>query len=64
AKYLNECTQEKYIPIYVLVSGVFSVFMALLTCLPCGQKDNSALKCLYSVWHILVSSFLFCWFIA
>ncbi|KAM9501204.1 transmembrane protein 272-like isoform 2-T6 [Clarias gariepinus] len=64
AKYLNECTKENYIPVYVLVSGVFSLLMALLTCLPCGQKDNSTLKCLCSIWHILVSSFTFCWFIA
>ncbi|XP_062849300.1 transmembrane protein 272-like isoform X2 [Trichomycterus rosablanca] len=62
AIYLKECPQQKYIPVYLLVCGVFSVIMALLTCLPCNQ-DSVRLKFLCSAWNSLVSMFLFCWFI-
>ncbi|KAB5579320.1 hypothetical protein PHYPO_G00193720 [Pangasianodon hypophthalmus] len=64
AKYLKECTQQNYIPVYVLVCGVFSMSLLLLTCLPCFQKDNPALKCLCYIWNSLVSGFTLCWFIA
>ncbi|XP_047672949.1 transmembrane protein 272-like isoform X2 [Tachysurus fulvidraco] len=64
AKYLKECTQQNYIPVYLLVSGVFSMAMLLLACLPCGQNDNPVLKCISNVWTSLVSVFTFCWLIA
>ncbi|XP_058250578.1 transmembrane protein 272-like [Hemibagrus wyckioides] len=64
AKYLKECPQQNYIPVYLLVCGVFSMALFLLTCLPCGQSDNPALKCLYTIWNSLVTGFTFCWFIA
>lgn len=64
AKYLKECTVQNYIPVYVLVSGVFHMIMALFACLPCGQNDNSTLKTLSSIWNSLLSGFTICWFIA
>ncbi|KAK3568060.1 hypothetical protein QTP86_029255 [Hemibagrus guttatus] len=64
AKYLKECPQQNYIPVYLLVCGVFSMTLVLFTCLPCGQNDNPALKCLCTIWNSLVSGFTLCWFIA
>ncbi|CAM4515643.1 unnamed protein product [Leuciscus chuanchicus] len=68
AVYLKDCPQQHYIPVYVLVCGVFSMFLALLSCLPCareteeGNRTSLSLAC--SVWNALVSTFLFCWLIS
>ncbi|KAF7706340.1 hypothetical protein HF521_019594 [Silurus meridionalis] len=62
--YLKECTQQNYIPVYVLVSGVFSLCLTLLSCLPFSQKDSPGLNFLCSIWNSLVSGFILCWFIA
>ncbi|KAJ0055635.1 hypothetical protein NL108_006502 [Boleophthalmus pectinirostris] len=68
AVYLDECPREHYIPIYLVVMGVFSLMLALLACLPCAEepKDGTTntLHRLSIVWHSLVSTFLGCWFIA
>ncbi|XP_073764432.1 transmembrane protein 272-like [Danio rerio] len=67
AVYLQECPQQSYIPVYVLVTGVFSVFLALLTCLPCSKEPeeggNRAFGMACNVWNALVSTFLVCWVI-
>ncbi|KAL7835228.1 hypothetical protein SRHO_G00294750, partial [Serrasalmus rhombeus] len=66
--YLHECPVQPYIPIYLLVSGAFSVVLAVLSCLPCTQEpedgSQSALSSLCTAWNSLVTLFLFCWFIA
>ncbi|KAI5609919.1 hypothetical protein C0J50_5591, partial [Silurus asotus] len=62
--YLKECTQQNYIPVYVLVSGVFSLCLTLLSCLPFSQKDSPSLDLFCSIWNSLVSGFILCWFIA
>ncbi|XP_051983701.1 transmembrane protein 272-like [Xyrauchen texanus] len=67
AVYLKECPQQHFIPVYVLVCGVFGVSLSLLACLPCSRKPkdggNSKLNRVCCDWNSLVSIFLFCWFI-
>ncbi|XP_055053876.2 transmembrane protein 272 [Misgurnus anguillicaudatus] len=66
--YLNDCPKQNYIPIYVLVCGVFGVVLGLLACLPCARDTNEGghpiLSLLCSVWNGLVCTFLFCWLIS
>ncbi|XP_057205026.1 transmembrane protein 272-like isoform X1 [Triplophysa rosa] len=66
--YLNDCPKQPYIPIYLLVSGVFALVLGLLSCLPCTQEPEDGtqtpLSGLCTAWNSLVSLFLFCWFIA
>ncbi|XP_040925827.1 transmembrane protein 272-like isoform X2 [Betta splendens] len=67
--YLNECPRQRYIPIYLIVGGVFGLVIALLSCLPCTQREEDDSNpdppgCLYSTWTSLTKLFLFCWFIA
>ncbi|XP_051576448.1 transmembrane protein 272-like isoform X2 [Myxocyprinus asiaticus] len=68
AVYLQECPQQHYIPIYVLVCGVFGVFLALLSCLPCATETEeggpNVLNLICTVWNALVSTFIFCWVIS
>ncbi|TRZ03586.1 hypothetical protein DNTS_013500 [Danionella cerebrum] len=68
AIYLNECPKQPYIPVYLLVSGVFSLLLGLLSCLPCTQEPEDGVQTplsrLCTAWNSLVSLFLFCWFIA
>lgn len=67
ARYLKECPREHYIPIFLVVMGVFSLILALLSCLPCTQAkegSNNALNRFCTAWTSLVSAFVFCWFIA
>lgn len=64
AKYLKECPQQNYIPLYLLVCGVFTMVLFLFNSLPCEQNDNPALKCLCTIWNSLVTGFTLCWFIA
>ncbi len=63
AVYLQDCPQQHYIPVYVLVCGVFGVFLALLSCLPCRQGDGGGrsnhaqpyLQCVeFSSFYLLV----------
>ncbi|CAL1590890.1 unnamed protein product [Knipowitschia caucasica] len=68
AAYLEECPQEHFIPIYLVVMGVFGLILTLLSCLPCAQnpKDGTTnpLYRLCTTWNSLASTFVFCWFIA
>ncbi|XP_076867355.1 transmembrane protein 272-like [Brachyhypopomus gauderio] len=67
-QYLEKCPRQPNIPIYLLVSGVFSLVLALLSCLPCARKDEDcsmcSLSCLCTAWNSLVGFFLFIWFIS
>ncbi|XP_070849732.1 transmembrane protein 272-like [Chaetodon trifascialis] len=64
--YLHDCPQEDHIPIYLIVVGVFSLALTLLSCLPCAResKDGNPLSRVCAVWNSFASLFLFCWFIA
>uniref|UniRef100_A0A8B9HGA5 Uncharacterized protein n=1 Tax=Astyanax mexicanus TaxID=7994 RepID=A0A8B9HGA5_ASTMX len=59
AVYLNECPQQHYIPVYLVVCGVFCIGPALLCCLPCCP----GLDVFCIIWNGLVAVFMFCWFI-
>ncbi|XP_056611603.1 transmembrane protein 272-like [Triplophysa dalaica] len=67
AVYLQDCPRQHYIPIYLLVSGVFGVFLGLLTCLPCAKETEeegpNKLRNICGLWNSLVSAFIFCWVI-
>ncbi|XP_034425127.1 uncharacterized protein LOC117752076 isoform X2 [Hippoglossus hippoglossus] len=68
AVYLDDCPVQHYIPIYLIVSGVFGLMLALLSCLPFSQKPEDGttnpLSTACITWNSLTSCFLFCWFIA
>ncbi|KAI3376386.1 hypothetical protein L3Q82_016867 [Scortum barcoo] len=68
AVYLHDCPRQHYIPIYLIVVGVFGLVLALLSCLPCAQepKDgpSNPLSRVCATWNSLTSVFMFCWFIA
>ncbi|CAN9509618.1 unnamed protein product [Ophioblennius macclurei] len=59
--YLNDCPRNHYIPIYLIVMGVFGI----LCWVPGGrQKEDEPSNPCVSIWRSLTSAFLFCWFIA
>ncbi|RVE60510.1 hypothetical protein OJAV_G00181540 [Oryzias javanicus] len=69
AVHLDDCPRQHYIPIYLIVSGVFALVLGAVSCLPCTQKSEEGrasppLSCFCTVWNSLTSFFLFCWFIA
>ncbi|TNM93804.1 hypothetical protein fugu_001980 [Takifugu bimaculatus] len=67
AVHLDDCPREPYIPIYLIVSGVFSLALALLSCLPCSRQANdeptNPLSRVCTAWNSLTTFFLFCWFV-
>ncbi|XP_070786040.1 transmembrane protein 272 [Enoplosus armatus] len=68
AVHLVDCPRQRYIPIYLIVVGVFGLVLATLSCLPCAQKPkdgtSNPLNRVCTAWNSLTSIFLFCWFIA
>ncbi|XP_029696696.1 uncharacterized protein isoform X3 [Takifugu rubripes] len=68
AVHLNNCPREPHIPIYLIVSGVFTLALALLSCLPCSRQANdeptNPLSRVCTAWNSLTTLFLFCWFVA
>ncbi|KAK1889743.1 Transmembrane protein 272 [Dissostichus eleginoides] len=68
AVHLHDCPRKHYIPIYLIVVGVFGLVLSLLSCLPCAKTpedgDTSPLNRICATWNSLTSLFLFCWFIA
>lgn len=66
--HLHDCPREHYIPIYLIVLGVFGLLLVLLSFLPCARqaKDEptNPLSRVCTVWNTLTTFFLFCWFIA
>uniref|UniRef100_A0A3Q2WKG7 Si:dkey-19b23.12 n=1 Tax=Haplochromis burtoni TaxID=8153 RepID=A0A3Q2WKG7_HAPBU len=66
--YLHECPRQHYIPIYLIVLGVFSVFSVLLSCLPCSKEPeegtSNPLNTIYKAWTSLTILFYICWVIA
>ncbi|XP_029696695.1 uncharacterized protein isoform X2 [Takifugu rubripes] len=67
AVHLDDCPREPQIPIYLIVSGVFSLALALLSCLPCSRQVNdeptNPLSRVCTAWNSLTTFFLFCWFV-
>uniref|UniRef100_A0A3P8SEA0 Si:dkey-19b23.12 n=1 Tax=Amphiprion percula TaxID=161767 RepID=A0A3P8SEA0_AMPPE len=65
--HLEDCPRQPYIPIYLIVVGVFGLVLSLLSCLPCAKKPEDGttnpLSQICTAWNSLTSCFLFCWFI-
>ncbi|KAK7499793.1 hypothetical protein BaRGS_00008884 [Batillaria attramentaria] len=73
AKYLHDCPAERYIPIYLLVTGCFGTFLTLvgilLRCCTNNEEEETSggLVALFGVWvvfNVLGGCFMFAWFIA
>lgn len=68
AVYLDDCPRERYIPIYLIVAGVFGLVLSVLSCLPCARTPEDGtvnpLTRICTAWNSLTSFFFFCWFIA
>ncbi|KAI4895741.1 hypothetical protein NFI96_024042 [Prochilodus magdalenae] len=66
--YLKDCPQQTYIPLYMIVAGVFGLLLGLFSCLSCSKPEENGWQYVFthmcSVWNSLVSLFLFCWLIA
>ncbi|XP_076130580.1 transmembrane protein 272-like [Alosa pseudoharengus] len=68
ALYLQNCPIQRYIPIYLVVMGAFTLSLTLLSCLPGTQEPEdggqTVISSICTAWNSIVSLFLFCWFIA
>ncbi|TNN58882.1 hypothetical protein EYF80_030892 [Liparis tanakae] len=57
AVYLDDCPREHFIPIYLIVAGVFGLVLSGLSCLPCAQtpEDGTAnpLHPICAAWNSL-----------
>nr|XP_061810859.1 transmembrane protein 272-like [Nerophis lumbriciformis] len=68
AVHLSDCPLQDYIPIYLIVVGIFLILLVLFIGLPCARepKDGSP-NSLYRLsigWTSLLVVFLICWFVA
>lgn len=61
--HLNQCPAEKYIPIYLVVGGVFGILKNILNIVQHFRKSEDEEFNTYYFDKIL-NAFLFCWFIA
>ncbi|XP_041034895.1 transmembrane protein 272-like isoform X2 [Carcharodon carcharias] len=64
--YLNSCTEQYLIPIYLIVSGSFTLFLLMISLIPCAPNDESNNLNLHKVGRVcerLVSLFSTIWFI-
>jgi len=70
ALYLDDCPVERYIPIYLIVGGVFGLFQNIsgLVQSVCQQKssdhENSALSKFCKFSESIIGCFIIAWFIA
>ncbi|XP_077597742.1 transmembrane protein 272 [Stigmatopora nigra] len=68
AVHLSDCPRQSYIPIYLVVVGVFLVLLVLSVCLPCAKRAKEGPPnptCHYCLgWNSLLSLILLCWFVA
>ncbi|XP_074479865.1 transmembrane protein 272-like [Sebastes fasciatus] len=67
AIYLDKCTRQPKIPIYLIVLGVFGLVQSILFCLcilktPDDDTSNPIIR-LFTAMNSLIACFLFCWFI-
>ncbi|XP_049923218.1 transmembrane protein 272-like [Epinephelus moara] len=60
AVYQHDCPRQPYIPIYLLVMGIVSLLLTVLSILPCCASFGNQSK----TWSCLVFLFFLCWFIA
>lgn len=63
---MHDCPAEPYIPIYLVVGGIFGVIKNLLNCrLRCKRHDDTEGESLRpSSLDTVMNCFLFAWFIA
>ncbi|XP_077356351.1 transmembrane protein 272 [Festucalex cinctus] len=68
AVHLDDCPRQRYIPIYLIVVGVFFMMLVLLIFLPCARepKDGPPNPLCRISWgcNALLALFLAIWFIA
>ncbi|KAM8882175.1 transmembrane protein 272-like [Synchiropus picturatus] len=65
--HLDECPAQPYIPIYLIVFGVFSILVSIISVLPWTRQDceeRTALGGILLVVRNLFNTFIFAWFIA
>ncbi|XP_067134421.1 transmembrane protein 272-like isoform X2 [Centruroides vittatus] len=61
--HLNQCSAEKFIPIYLIVGGVFGILKNTLNIVQNFKKTDDEE---FNVFYLdkILNAFLFCWFIA
>ncbi|XP_074480709.1 transmembrane protein 272-like [Sebastes fasciatus] len=67
AIYLDDCPRQPFIPVYLIVMGVFGLVLAVLSslCITKTPDDDtsSPIIRLCTALNSLIACFLFCWFI-
>ncbi|XP_072343895.1 transmembrane protein 272-like [Scyliorhinus torazame] len=64
--YLDSCTKQYLIPIYLIVSGSFTLFFMMISVVSCTPNDESNILAIHKigrVWKSVISLFSFIWFI-
>ncbi|XP_043539417.1 transmembrane protein 272-like [Chiloscyllium plagiosum] len=64
--YLDSCPKQYLIPIYLIVSGSFTLFFVMISLVSCAPNDESNMLAFHRigrVWKSLISLFSFIWFI-
>ncbi|XP_072106046.1 transmembrane protein 272-like [Mobula birostris] len=64
--YLHSCTKQYLIPIYLIVSGSFTLFFVITTLKSCGSREEDSMEVARksgTVWRTLGLIFSFVWFI-
>uniref|UniRef100_UPI00398E6CEE transmembrane protein 272-like isoform X1 n=2 Tax=Pristiophorus japonicus TaxID=55135 RepID=UPI00398E6CEE len=64
--YLDSCTKQYLIPIYLIVSGSFTLFFVMISVASCAPNDESNILAFHKcgrVWKSLISLFSLIWFI-
>ncbi|KAM9827325.1 transmembrane protein 272-like [Neosynchiropus ocellatus] len=67
AMHLDDCPIQPYIPIYLIVFGVFSIVVSIISALPWTRQprdERTALGGILLVIRNVLNTFLFAWFIA
>ncbi|XP_051918811.1 transmembrane protein 272-like [Hippocampus zosterae] len=68
AVHLDDCPRQHYIPIYLIVVGIFAIMLVACVCLPCAREPKDGPPnpfCRISLgWNALLAVFLVAWFIA
>ncbi|XP_078056891.1 transmembrane protein 272 [Mustelus asterias] len=64
--YMDSCTKQYLIPIYLIVSGSFTLFFIMLSLVSCIPSDESNILVCHKIgqlWKSVISLFSFIWFI-
>ncbi|XP_060710720.1 transmembrane protein 272-like [Hemiscyllium ocellatum] len=64
--YLDSCPKQYLIPIYLIVSGSFTLFFVMISLVSCAPNDENNILAFHRigrVWKSLISLFSFIWFI-